>query len=71
MKLESKKDKVVSVRVSEDNYKYLQFVAFMAGMTVSKYVRTLTDASINAVKLSEKEGKIKVENIEALLNDQL
>lgn len=71
MKLENNKEKVVSVRINENDFRYLRVVAFMAGMTVSKYVRTLCDASLNAVKVAEKEGKVNIENIEAIFNDKL
>jgi hypothetical protein len=40
----------------------------MTGMSVSKYVRTLCDASINAVKISERQGKVNIEDIKAILN---
>ena len=67
--LEENKDKKISIRLSENDYSYLQALAYMAGMTVSKYIRTLCDASINAIKLSEKQGKVNLEDIKALLND--
>lgn len=67
--LAENKDKKISVRVSESDYRYLAAVAYMAGMTVSKYIRTLCDASINAVKLSEKQGKVNIEDIQTLLDD--
>lgn len=67
--LSEKKDKKISIRFSDDDYLYLQALAYLAGMNVSKYVRTLCDASINAIKLSEKKGKINIEDIKALLND--
>lgn len=67
--LEENKDKKISIRLSESDYSYLQALAYMAGMTVSKYIRTLCDASINAIKLSEKQGKVNIEDIKALLDD--
>lgn len=67
--LSEKKDKKISIRFSEDDYLYLQALSYLAGMNVSKYVRTLCDASINAIKISEKQGKINIEDIKALLND--
>lgn len=63
------KDKKISIRLSETDYEYLSALAYMTGMTVSKYIRTLCDASINALKLSEKQGKVKLEDIKAILND--
>lgn len=66
-----KKTKVLQVRVAEDDLKYLKIVAFMAGMSVSKYMRTLLDASINATKLSIAQGKVKLEDFASVLNDKL
>jgi predicted DNA-binding protein len=67
--LHENKDKKISIRFSENDYSYLQALAYMTGMTVSKYIRTLCDASINAVKISEKQGKVNIEDIKALFND--
>jgi predicted DNA-binding protein len=67
--LEEQKNKKISIRLSDSDYLYLQALAYMAGMTVSKYIRTLCDASINAIKISEKQGKANIEDIKTLLND--
>lgn len=67
--LHENKDKKISIRLSENDYTYLQALAYMAGMTVSKYIRALCDASINAIKISEKQGKVNIEDIKTLLND--
>lgn len=67
--LEEQKNKKISIRLSDSDYLYLQALAYMAGMTVSKYIRTLCDASINAIKISEKQGKVNIEDIKTLLND--
>lgn len=69
--LTENKNHSITFRISESDYEYLNAVAFMAGMTVSKYIRTLCDASINAVKLSEKQGKVNLEDIKALQHDKL
>ena len=69
--LQDNKDKRISVRISEKDYEYLAVAAYMAGMTVSKYIRTLCDASINAIKISEVKGQVKLEDFKALLNDKL
>lgn len=67
--LQENKDKKVSIRLSENDYIYLRALAYMAGMTVSKYLRTLCDASINAMKISEAKGQVNIEDIKALFND--
>lgn len=69
--IKEKKEKMISVRISEQDYKYLFVVAYMAGMNVSKYVRTMVDASINAVKMQESKGAVNLEDYEKLLNDKL
>lgn len=69
--LQDNKDKKISVRISEKDYQYLSIVAYMAGMTVSKYIRTLCDASINAIKISEAKGQVNVEDFKTLLDDKL
>ena len=69
--LQDNKDKKISVRISEKDYEYLAVAAYMAGMTVSNYIRTLCDASINAIKISEVKGQVKLEDFKALLNDKL
>lgn len=69
--LQENKDKKISIRLSENDYSYLQALSYMAGMTVSKYIRTLCDASINAMKISERQGKINIEDIKTLFNDKL
>lgn len=69
--LQDNKDKKISVRISEKDYEYLAVVAYMAGMTVSKYIRTLCDASINAIKISEAKGQVNIEDFKTLFNDKL
>lgn len=64
-----KKDKRIAIRISESDYDYLSAVAYMAGMNVSKYVRTLCDASINAAKMQELQGRLNIEDFKKLRND--
>lgn len=69
--LEKKKDKVISVRINAEDYEYLNAVAFMAGMSVSRYIRVLVDGSINASKIAVQGGKISLEDIKAVRNNKL
>lgn len=69
--LEQEKDKRITFRISESDYRYLSAVAFMAGMNVSKYLRSLCDASINAAKITERQGKLSIEDVEAIQHNQL
>lgn len=63
------KTKRLTIRLTESDFDYLRVVSYMAGMTLSQYLRTLCDASINAVKVAESEGKVNIANIKTLLND--
>lgn len=63
------KDKKITFRLSDEDYQYLNAIAFMSGMTVSKYVRTLIDASINAIKVAEKQGKVNLEDFKTVQHD--
>ena len=67
--LTEKKEKRIAIRIAEKDYDYLSAVAYMAGMTVSKYVRTLCDASINAAKMQELQGRLNIEDFKKLRND--
>lgn len=69
--LDSKKDRRITVRLCSEDYDYLLAVAYMAGMDVSKYVRTLAQASVSAARLQEQKGAFKLEDIKAVLNDKL
>jgi uncharacterized protein (DUF1778 family) len=67
--IDEKKDRRLTIRIAENDYDYLSAVAYMAGMTVSKYVRMLAQASISAAKVQEQKGAFKLEDIKAILND--
>ena len=69
--IDQKKDRRITVRISDSDYKNLAAVAYMAGMNVSKYVRMIAQASISAAKVQEQKGAFKIEDIETLLNDKL
>lgn len=69
MKVETKKTKKVEIRVSEDDYKYLKVAAYSMGQSISGMLRMISQASINAVKIQVQQGKIKLEDIEALYNN--
>lgn len=71
MKLTENKTRSVTLRMTDKEYDYLNAVSYLAGMTISKYLRTLVDASVNAAKLQEQKGVLKVEDIKAILNDKL
>lgn len=69
--IDTKKDRRITVRISEDDYQYLVAVAYMAGMNVSSYLRTLAQSSISAAKVQEQKGAFKIDDIKSLFADQL
>jgi predicted DNA binding CopG/RHH family protein len=64
-----KKIKSVTVRLSENDEKYLKAVAKLAGQNISGYIRMLCNMSITALKVKIQTGELKREDIEALFND--
>lgn len=64
-----KKDKVIQFRVNDEDLKFLTYCATMLGMTVSRYCRMVVDTTLVPLKLKVKNGDIKYEDIEAVLND--
>ena len=64
-----KKSKSITVRFTDDDYKYLKAVSKMAGQNISGYIRMLCNMSITALKVKVRTGELKHEDIEALLND--
>ena len=69
MAVEKKKEKIVSIRMNEEDFKYLKVAAFTIGMTPSRMLRMLADSSINGIKIKAKQGQIKIEDIESICND--
>lgn len=65
----TKKTKSVTVRFTENDYKYLKAVAKMAGQDVSGYIRMLSNMSITAIKTKIKTGEVKDADFKALLTD--
>jgi len=65
----SKKTKSVTVRFTENDYKYLKALAKLAGQNVSGYIRMLSNMSITAIKTKLRTGEVKYEDFQALLND--
>ena len=69
--IKEKKDKRITMRLSYTDYEYLGVVAYMAGMTISQYFRTVLNASIAAIKVQEKKGTVNIEDIKAIFNNKL
>lgn len=64
-----KKTKSVTVRFTENDYKYLKALAKLAGQNVSGYIRMLSNMSITAIKTKLKTGEVKYEDFQALFDD--
>jgi hypothetical protein len=64
-----KKSKSITVRFTDDDYKYLKAISKMAGQNVSGYIRMLSNMSITAIKTKLRTGEVKYEDFQALLND--
>ena len=69
MKTNKPKDKMITLRVSGEDYRYFQIAAFTTGSTPSKLLRIVMDASINAVKLQITQGKLKLEDFKTILDN--
>lgn len=67
--IKENKDKRITVRFTETDMLYFKIACYQAGTTPSKFLRMLSDSAINAVKLEESKGAIKVEDYEALFNN--
>ncbi len=63
------KDKMITLRLNKEDYRYFQIAAFTTGNTPSKLLRMLMDASINAVKIGIAQGKIQLADFETVLDD--
>ncbi len=67
--VKEKKDKTISLRISEDDYMYLYVVAFMTGNSVSGYLRMLLNSSINAVKVGLETGKVNKAQFDSIIDN--
>jgi uncharacterized protein (DUF1778 family) len=69
--IKEKKEKRVTLRLSDSDYDYLSAIAYMAGNTVSGYIRMLINASVTAAKVQEKKGVFNLEDVKTIFNDKL
>lgn len=65
----TKKSKSVTVRFSDDDYRYLKAVAKLAGQNISGYIRMLANMSITAIKIKLQTGEVPDADFQALLDD--
>lgn len=64
--VKEKKDRKVSIRMSNEDFKYLTYVAYMAGLPLSMYIRSICDSAINGFKLALLKGDVKLEDFEKI-----
>lgn len=64
-----KKSKSVTVRFTDDDYRYLKAVAKLAGQNISGYIRMLANMSITVLKIKLQKGEISDADFQTLLND--
>ena len=69
MKTSKNKNKRLEIRISEDDLKLLKIASYCIGQTPSQMVRMFIDSTINGLKIKVRQGEIKLEDFEAILND--
>lgn len=69
MKTSTNKDKRLEIRISEEDLKLLKIASYCIGQNPSQMVRMFIDSTINGLKIKIKQGEIKIEDFEAILDD--
>ena len=69
MKTSKNKNKRLEIRISEDDLKLLKIASYCIGQTPSQMLRMFIDSTINGLKIKVRQGEIKLEDFEAILND--
>ena len=67
--IREKKTKSLTVRMTEEENTYFKIACYQAGTTPSKFVRQMMQSAINAVKVEEEKGVIKLEDFKAVLDN--
>ena len=68
-KTSQNKTKRLEIRISEEDLKLLKIASFCIGQTPSQTIRMFIDTTINALRVKVKQGEIKLEDYEAILDD--
>lgn len=71
MKLEKNKEKVLTFRVSEENYIKFVFLAKTAGISPSKLLRYYVELQNLGFKELEEEGQVNYEDAKKVVDDYL
>lgn len=67
--IKEKKDASITIRMTSEEKFLFSVAAYQAGLTPSKMLRMIMDASINAIKLQITKGEIDLEDYKKLLDD--
>lgn len=67
--LKDKKTKRLEIRLTDDEYKYLQVCALSIGHNPSSFLRMFIDSSIVQLQIRIKKGEISLEDFETVFND--
>lgn len=69
MKTTQNKTKRIEIRLTEQDYRLFKASARFIGTDASKLLRMFVDTTVNGIKIKIKQGEIKIEDIETILND--
>lgn len=70
-KMSYNKKKVLAVRITEEQGRYLSMIATSLNTTPSRYVRMIIDSAVVACKREVEKGNIKIEDNKNAINGQL
>ena len=71
MKTTENKTKRLEVRLTEEEMKLLKIASISIGQTPSELVRMFISSTIVGLKMKVQQGEIRLEDFEALLDNQL
>ena len=71
MKTTENKTKRLEVRLTQEEMKLLKIAAISIGQTPSELVRMFISSTIVGLKMKVQQGEIRLEDFEALLDNQL
>lgn len=69
MKTSTNKTKRLEIRLSEEDLRLFKIASYCIGQKPSQTVRMFIDSTINGLKIKIKQGELKLEDFEAVLDD--
>lgn len=67
--MKEKKEKIIKLRISEEDYNLLYYLACNSAMTVSRYIRMRLSKPIEALRAQKRKGIITDEDIKTVCDD--